>query len=98
MNEQPSADSTSDIADQAREAVQNVTDKASDTASDASRRSADYFRRSSQVLGDVDVTTAVGLFIAGAVGFGIGWLVLGQQSRSSDYVARRMGDSSERNH
>jgi uncharacterized membrane protein SpoIIM required for sporulation len=38
----------------------------------------------------------VSMFIAGAVGFGIGWLVLGQQSRSGGYVARRMSYGSER--
>ncbi len=98
MNEQPASKSTPGTADQARDAVRNVADRASDKLSDVPQRGADYYRQGRQAVGNVDVTTAVGLFIAGAVGFGIGWLVAGQQSRSGDYVARRMSYSSERDY
>ncbi|GJE43905.1 hypothetical protein [Methylobacterium soli] len=37
-----------------------------------------------------------GFLIAGALGFGLAWLSFDQQSRSGDYVARRMSYSSER--
>lgn len=37
-----------------------------------------------------------GLLVAGAIGFGLGWLMFGQHSYSSDYVAKRMSRSSER--
>ena len=97
-NEQPSSGSTSGMADQAREALQNVTERAADTLSDVSRRGADYYRQGSQVVGNADTATMAGLFIAGAIGFGIGWLVFGQPSRSGDYVARRMSHSSERDY
>lgn len=83
-------------ADQAREALRTVSDRASETWDDVSRRGADYYRQGSRAIGDADSTTVVSLFIAGAIGFGIGWLVFGQQSYSGDYVARRMSDSSER--
>ncbi|MFC5552892.1 hypothetical protein ACFPQ7_02995 [Methylobacterium iners] len=96
MNEQPASKSTSGTADQAREAVRNVRDYASDTLSDVSRRSTDYYRQGSQAVGGVGSTAMVSMFIAGAVGFGIGWLVFGQQSRSGGYVARRMSYGSER--
>jgi hypothetical protein len=38
----------------------------------------------------------VGLFVAGAIGFGLGWLVFGEKSRSGDYIPERMSRSSER--
>jgi hypothetical protein len=98
MNEQPSPDSASGMADQAKEALRNVTDQASDAFSDVSERGADYYRRGSQAVGSVDSATMTGLFIAGAVGFGLGWLVFGQRPRSGDYVARGMSDSSDRDY
>ena len=58
----------------------------------------DYYRQGSRLVGDADSATLASLFIAGGIGFGIGWLVFGQHSRSGDYVARRMSHSSERDH
>lgn len=98
MNEQPSSESTTGMADQAKEALRNVADRASDTLSDVSERGAGYYRRGSQAVGNVDSATMTGLFIAGAIGFGIAWLIFGQQSRSGDYVARRMSYGSERDY
>ena len=49
-------------------------------------------------MGDVDSSTMTGLFISGAIGFGLGWLVFGQQSRSGDYIPRKMSASSEHNY
>ncbi|CAO4145966.1 hypothetical protein [Methylorubrum aminovorans] len=37
-----------------------------------------------------------GFLVAGAIGFGLGWLVFGQHSYSGDYVARGMSRSSAR--
>jgi len=37
-----------------------------------------------------------GLLVAGAMGFGLGWLVFGQHSHSGDHVAKGMSRSSER--
>jgi hypothetical protein len=39
-----------------------------------------------------------GWLIAGAIGLGLGWLAFGQQSRSGDYIPRRMTRSSERDY
>ncbi|MEA1833167.1 hypothetical protein U8607_13860 [Methylobacterium durans] len=84
------------MAQQARETLQNVGDRASDTWDDLSKRGARYYRQGSRAVGEVDGTTATGLLIAGAIGFGLAWLIFGQASRSGDYVARRMSSSSER--
>lgn len=86
------------MAGQAKEALRNVADQASDAFSDVSERGAAYYRQGSQAVGNVDSATMTGLFIAGAVGFGLGWLVFGQKSRSGDDVARRMSDSSDRDY
>jgi hypothetical protein len=64
----------------------------------ASEYGSRYYRQGSRAIGDMDSGTMTGLFIAGAIGFGLGWLVFGQESRSGDYVARRMSASSERRH
>ena len=84
------------MADRARETLRTVTGRASETWDDVSDRGADYYRQGSRALSNVDTTTVASLFIAGTIGFGIGWLVFGQQARSGNYVARRMSDSSER--
>lgn len=84
------------MADQAREAIQNVTDQASDAWDDVSKRGASYYRQGSRAVGDMDSSTMTGLLIAGAVGFGLGWLIFGQRSYSGDYIPRRMSASSDR--
>jgi hypothetical protein len=86
------------IADQARETLRDATSKASDAWDNASEYGSRYYRQGSRAIGDMDSGTMTGLFIAGAIGFGLGWLVFGQESRSGDYVARRMSASSERRH
>jgi hypothetical protein len=73
-----------------------VTDRASGAWEGVSKRGADYDRQGSRAVSNADSATASSLLIAGAIGFGIGWLVFGQKSYSSDYVARRMSDSSNR--
>jgi hypothetical protein len=65
-----------------------------DTAYDQGQR---YYRQGSQALGNLDSTTMTGFFVAGAVGFGIAWLVFGHRSRYADDVARRMSQSSNQN-
>ncbi|WP_050735680.1 hypothetical protein [Methylobacterium sp. ARG-1] len=93
-----SSGSGAGVADQAREALQDVTSRASDAWDNASEYGSRYYRQGSRAVGDVDSGTMTGLFIAGAIGFGLGWLVFGQQSRSGDYIPRRMSASSEHRH
>lgn len=85
------------LSGQVKETIRNVSDRASDTWDDVSRRGADYYRQGSRAVGDVEPGTMTGMLIAGALGFGLGWLVFGQ-SRSGAYVANRMSASSERNY
>lgn len=91
-----SSGSGAGVADQARETLRNATDRASDAWEDASRYGSRYYRQATRAVSDTD--TMAGLFIAGALGFGLGWLMFGQHSFSSDYVARRMSTSSERDY
>ena len=58
---------------------------------DAYEQGGRYYRQGSQALGNLDSTTLTGLFVAGAVGFGIAWLMFGQ--RGTDDVARGMSKS-----
>lgn len=91
-----SSGSAAGMADQARETLRGATDRASDAWDSASEYGSRYYRQSSRAVSDMDNGTMTGLFIAGTVGFALGWLVFGQHSFSSDHVARRMGASSDR--
>lgn len=82
-------------ADQARQALRDASDRASDAWDSASEYGSRYYRQGSQVVGNVDTGTMTGFLVAGAIGFGLGWLVFGQHSYSGDYVAKRMSRSSE---
>lgn len=93
-----SAGRSTGATDQARDTLRSVADTASDTWDDVSKRGAHYYRQGSQAVGNVDSATMTGFLVAGAVGFGIAWLIFGQNSRSGSYVARRMSASSERDY
>ena len=84
------------VTDQARETLRSATGRASEVWDDASRYGSRYYRQATRAVSDTDTMT--GLFIAGALGFGLGWLVFGQQSRSGEYIPRRMSRSSERDY
>lgn len=88
-------EAVSNVTGKAKEALRNVTDRAPEMLDDISRRGADYYRHGSRAVGNADSATVASMFIAGAIGFGIGWLVYGQKSYAGDYVARRMSDSSD---
>ena len=62
-----------------------------DEAYEGGRR---YYRQGSQALAHVDNVTMSGWLIAGAIGFGLAWLIFGH--RSVDDVAERMSESSYR--
>ncbi|MGH1591030.1 hypothetical protein ACRBEV_25015 [Methylobacterium phyllosphaerae] len=86
------------LADQARETLRSAADRASDAWDNASEYGSRYYRQGSRAVSDMDNGTMTGLLIAGAIGFGLGWLIFGQQSRSGDYIPRRMSRSSERDY
>jgi hypothetical protein len=86
------------VADQARETLRSATDKASNAWDNASDYGSRYYQQGSRAVSDMGTGTMTGLFIAGALGFGLGWLVFGQHSRSGDYIPRRMSTSSERDY
>ena len=90
--------SSGGMADQAKETLRTVTDRASDTWDDVSQRGADYYRQGARTVGGVDNATMTALLVAGAVGLGLGWLIFGQRSYSGDYVAKGMSRSSERDY
>ena len=69
-------------------------DQASDIWDSAYQQGERYYRRGAQAVSNTDATT-LGLMIAGAVGFGLAWLVLSQRY-GTDYVARGMSESSDR--
>ncbi|KQP76724.1 hypothetical protein ASF41_02890 [Methylobacterium sp. Leaf111] len=89
-------DTLSTVAGQAKETLRSVSDRAPEMVDDLSRRGANYYRHGRRAVSNADTTTVASMFIAGTIGFGIGWLVFGQKSYSGDYVARRMSDSSDR--
>lgn len=93
-----SSGSGAGLADQARETLRDATDSASDAWDNASQYGSRYYRQGRRAVGDMDTGTMTGLLIAGAIGFGLGWLVFDQQSRSGGYIPKRMSASSERNY
>lgn len=84
------------VSGQAKETLRSVSDRAPEMVDNLSRRGADYYRQGRLAVSNADTTTVASMFIAGTIGFGIGWLVFGQKSYSGDYVAQRMSDSSDR--
>jgi hypothetical protein len=86
------------VADQARETLRSATDRASDAWDSASEYGSRYYRQGSRAVSDMDSGTMTGLFIAGAIGLGLGWLAFGQRSYSGDYIPRRMSRSSDRDY
>lgn len=84
------------LADQARDTLKTASSAASDAFDNASEYGSRYYRQGSRAVGDMDTGTWAGLFMAGAIGFGLGWLVFGEKSRSGDYIPGRMSRSSER--
>jgi hypothetical protein len=81
-------------SEQAQSAMRNAADSASEMWDDAYEQGERYYRQGSQALGNVDGTTLTGWMVAGAIGFGLAWLMFGPHSRSGDYMTRRMSESS----
>ncbi|ACA17008.1 conserved hypothetical protein [Methylobacterium sp. 4-46] len=84
------------LYDQATSAARNLADQASDRWDDVAEQGSRYVQRGRDYVGDVDGATMTGWFVAGAIGFGLAWLMFGQRSITGDYVARGMSRSSER--
>jgi ElaB/YqjD/DUF883 family membrane-anchored ribosome-binding protein len=89
-------EAVSAVTGQTKETLRSVSDRAPEMVDDLTKRGADYYRQGRRAVSTADNTTVASLFIAGTIGFGIGWLVFGQKSYSGDYVARRMSDNSDR--
>ena len=74
--------------------MRDAAEGASELWDDAYEQGRRYYRQGSRAVGHVDSATVTGWLVAGAVGFGLAWLIFGH--RSVDYVAARMSESSER--
>jgi len=82
------------LSDQVQGTMRDVAEGASELWDDAYEQGRRYYRQGSRAIGHVDSVTISGWVVAGAIGFGLAWLIFGQ--RSTDDVARRMSESSER--
>jgi hypothetical protein len=74
----------------------NMAEGASELWDDAYEQGRRYYRQGSEAVGQVDPATLSGWLVAGAIGFGLAWLLFGPQSRSVSDMTRRMSESSER--
>jgi hypothetical protein len=84
------------FTDQAQSAMRGAADTASEMWDDAYEQGERYYRQGSQALSNVDGPTVTGWMVAGAIGFGLAWLMFGPHSRSADDMTRRMSESSSR--
>ena len=82
------------LSGQVQGTVRNVAEGASELWDDAYEQRERYYRQGRQAIERADSTTMMGWLVAGAVGFGIAWLMFGH--RSADDVAERMSESSDR--
>ncbi|WP_407530680.1 hypothetical protein [Methylobacterium oryzisoli] len=87
---------TGGLYEQAAGAARDLADRASDRWDDAAEYGSRAMRRGQDAIGEVEGTTLAGWFVAGAIGFGLAWLMFGQRSVSGDDVARGMSRSSDR--
>ena len=82
------------LSDQVQGTVRDVADGASELWDEAYEQGERYYRQGRRAIEQTDSTTLMGWLVAGAVGFGIAWLMFGH--RSVDDVAERMSESSYR--
>lgn len=82
------------LSDQVQGAVRDVAEGASELWDEAYEQGERYYRQGRRAIERADSTTMMGWLVAGAVGFGIAWLMFGH--RSADDVAERMSESSYR--
>jgi hypothetical protein len=84
------------ITDQARSAMRDVADRASEVWDDAYNRGERFYRQGSRAVGELDSTTMAGFLVAAAAGFALGWLMFSPQFRSANDMTRRMSEASDR--
>jgi hypothetical protein len=82
------------LSDRVQGTVRDVAEGASEMWDDAYEQGERYYRQGRRAIEQTDSTTLMGWLVAGAVGFGIAWLMFGH--RSVDDVAERMSESSYR--
>ena len=82
------------LSDQVQGTVRDVAEGASELWDEAYEQGERYYRQGRRAIEQTDSTTLMGWLVAGAVGFGIAWLMFGH--RSVDDVAERMSESSYR--
>ena len=82
------------LSDQVQGTVRDVAEGASELWDEAYEQGERYYRQGRRAIEQTDSTTMMGWLVAGAVGFGIAWLMFGH--RSVDDVAERMSESSYR--
>ena len=80
------------LSDQVQGTVRDVAEGASELWDEAYEQGERYYRQGRRAIEQTDSTTMMGWLVAGAVGFGIAWLMFGH--RSVDDVAERMSESS----
>ena len=76
-------------SDQVENAARGAVDTASELWDDAYEQGQRYYRQGSQLVGNADATQITGWLAAGAIGFGIAWLIFGQRSLWTGDVAHR---------
>jgi hypothetical protein len=68
------------FSDQVQNAARGAADTASELWDDAYEQGQRYYRQGGQLIGNADAAQVTGWLAAGAIGFGIAWLVFGQRS------------------
>ena len=82
------------LSDQVQGTVRDVAEGASEMWDEAYEQGERYYRQGRRAIEQTDTTTMMGWLVAGAVGFGLAWLMFGRSA--TDDVAERMSESSYR--
>jgi hypothetical protein len=76
--------------------MRDAGESASEMWDSAYQQGERYLQQGRQMVGQLDGPTLGAMAVAGAIGFGLAWLMFGQQFRSAADMTRRMSESSDR--
>jgi len=75
------------VYDQAKDAMSNVADRASELWDDAYDQGERYYREGSRAIGNMDGGTVALMLLVGTIGYALAWMIHGEQSYGRNWDA-----------